>query len=343
MDDLTEILRQCVLKNASDLHLVSNEFPRMRLLGELLVLDNLDKDVFSEKQIIELISPFCLKEGINLEELKLLKKEMDFSFAIKDIGRFRVNIFQQSFGISVAIRILSNQIPSFESLGLSKTIKEFILNQNHGLILVTGATGSGKSTTLASIINEINQFKRKHILTLEDPIEFYHQSNNCLIQQRQIKHHTQSFQSALKAALREDPDIILIGELRDLDSIRLALEASETGHLVLATLHTNSAIKSIDRIIQVFGEKEKNQIRMMLSESLKMVISQQLINLDKKSRKAVFEILMVDAAVSNLIRENKLVQINSVIETNKKKGMQTMNQALKEIDKSFNQIKQAIF
>jgi twitching motility protein PilT len=256
--------------------------------------------------------------------------EIDFSFDVPDIGRFRVNAFNQSRGCSAVFRTIPSQVPTLAQIDAPDKFSE-IANLERGLVLVTGPTGSGKSTTLAAMVDHINQHQNKHILTIEDPIEFVHQNKKCLVNQREVHRDTHSFKSALRSALREDPDIILVGELRDQETISLALTAAETGHLVFGTLHTSSAAKTIDRIIDVFPGQDKEMVRSMLSESLRAVIAQTLLKRVGGGRIACHEIMLATPAIRNLIREDKVAQMYSIIQTGAASGMQTMEQHSKRL------------
>ena len=256
--------------------------------------------------------------------------ETDFSFEVKDLSRFRVNAFVQNRGAAAVLRTIPSKVLTLDDLGAPAIFKE-IINQPTGIVLVTGATGSGKSTTLAAMIDHINSHKREHILTIEDPIEFVHENKLSVLNQREVHRDTHSFSNALRSALREDPDVILVGELRDLETIRLAISAAETGHLVFGTLHTNSAPKTIDRIIDVFPAEEKAMVRSMLSESLRAVISQTLLKKIGGGRVAAHEIMVGIPAIRNLIREDKVPQMYSVIQTGQSHGMQTMDQCLQRL------------
>lgn len=315
-----------MLKNkASDLHISAGSKPKIRKHGELEEVPGCPElpDAYVEK----LLFPILKEEQKNIF---LEKKELDFGYEFSNISRFRVNYFFQKRGLGGVFRTIPRDVPSFEELNLPKQLLKFA-SMSRGLVLVTGPTGSGKSTTLSALIDYINKSRRDHILTIEDPIEFVHQTKGCLINQREIGAHTASFASALRAALREDPDVILVGEMRDLETIELAITASETGHLVFGTLHTSSAAKTVDRIIDAFPAGQQAQIRVMLSESLKGVVAQQLLKRsDKSGRIAAMEILFVNTAVSNLIREGKTFQIPSIIQTGKMEGMQLMDQIITE-------------
>jgi twitching motility protein PilT len=307
---------------ASDLHLSTGSQPIIRLHGELQRIKYKSLEHEDLKKMLYEITPE--------NKIKLFEEsgDVDFSYEIPNLARYRVNFFQQRLGVAAVFREIPQKILTIEDLGLPPIMKRMALLPK-GLVLVTGPTGSGKSTTLAAIVDYANKARKDHILTIEDPIEFVHQPIQCLINQREVGRDTVSFKSALRGALREDPDIILVGELRDLETIELALEASETGHLVLGTLHTISASKTIDRIIGAFPEEMQGQIRSSLSESLRAIIAQNLFKrVDKPGRVAALEILIATPAVRNLIRENKTFQINSVIETGKKFGMQPLDDAI---------------
>ncbi|MCF6765796.1 PilT/PilU family type 4a pilus ATPase [Thiotrichales bacterium 19S3-7] len=321
MIDIIGILKLSVSKNASDVHIASKKPVMIRVSGQLMVLLN---ESFDSDRIFKMLSSLLNEDSLAEFQQKL---EYDCAISIENLARFRLHLYYQYDGISAAFRIISEEIPTLEKIKAPEVIKQ-LLAKTKGLILITGATGSGKSTTLAAMIHWLNQNKKGHIVTIEDPIEFVHQSQHCLISQRQLTLHTESVHSALRAALREDPDYILIGELRDLESIRLALTAAETGHLVLASMHTHSATKTIDRLIHVFDPYEQAMIRMMLSESLEAVITQQLVKQQDLTQLAAFEVLIATPAIRNLIRENKTPQMHSVIQMGRKEGMQTMQQSL---------------
>ena len=322
--DITELLAFSVTNNASDLHLSSGLPPMIRVDGEMrrLNVPKLD-DKAVQALIYEIMNDMQRKE---YEE----NLEVDFSFEIKDLSRFRVNAFMQNRGPAAVLRTIPSKVLTLDELGAPAIFKD-IINQPTGIVLITGATGSGKSTTLAAMIDHINTHKREHILTIEDPIEFVHQNKLCLMNQREVHRDTKSFSAALRSALREDPDVILVGELRDLETIRLAISAAETGHLVFGTLHTNSAPKTIDRIIDVFPAEEKSMVRSMLSESLRAVISQNLLKKVGGGRVAAHEIMVGVPAIRNLIREDKVPQMYSVIQTGQNYGMQTMDQCLQRL------------
>lgn len=322
--DITELLAFSVKNKASDLHLSAGLPPIIRVDGEMrrLNVPELDhKEVHG--LVYEIMNDMQRKE---YEE----NLEVDFSFEVKDLSRFRVNAFVQNRGAAAVLRTIPSDVLTLDDLGAPAIFKD-IINQPTGIVLVTGATGSGKSTTLAAMIDHINANKREHILTIEDPIEFVHNNKLCVINQREVHRDTHSFNNALRSALREDPDVILVGELRDLETIRLAISAAETGHLVFATLHTNSAPKTIDRIIDVFPAEEKSMVRSMLSESLRAVISQTLLKKIGGGRIAAHEVMIGIPAIRNLIREDKVPQMYSVIQTGQSHGMQTMDQCLQKL------------
>ncbi len=325
MITLPELLTLSVQKGSSDLHISAGLPPILRIDGDLVRLT--DHPVLEQDAVKKLL------DGIMTEpqRAELTEKlEIDFALEVPNISRFRANVFHQNRGLAGAFRTIPNVVSTVNDLGLPPIVQDFASYPN-GLVLVTGPTGSGKSTTLAAILDHINNNFDSHILTIEDPIEYVHQSKHCLINQREVNRDTLSFNAALRSALREDPDIILVGELRDLETIRLALTAAETGHLVFATLHTNSASKTIYRIIDVFPGDEKAMIRSMLAESLRAVICQTLLKKEEAGRTAALEILVCNAAIRNLIREDKIAQMYSVIQTSNIQGMQTLDQHLQEL------------
>ena len=326
--DIKKLLKSVVAYKASDLHLVSRSEPQIRIDGKLTPL-NLPK--LEGKDIEEMCYGIITdKQKKSFEE----QGELDFALMIPNIGRFRVNYYNTLGDIAAAFRIIPTRIPTLEDISAPLIFKS-IIKREKGLILITGPTGSGKSTTLAAMLNEINLTERKHILTVEDPVEFVHENNKSLFSHREIGNDTKSFATALKYALREDPDIILIGEMRDKETIAAALTAAETGHLVFGTLHTNSAYQTINRIIDVFSGDEQPQIRAMLSTSLVAVISQALIPKIGGGRVAVHEILINTPAIANLIRENKVHQIYSQMQLNQQQtGMQTQTQIIIKLLKS---------
>ncbi|MFT5813829.1 MAG: twitching motility protein PilT [Psychroserpens sp.] len=322
--DITELLAFSVENNASDLHLSTGTPPLIRVDGEVR---KLNIPAFDEKDVNALVYDIMNDRQRKEYEENL---EVDFSFEVPNLARFRVNAFNQNRGPAAVFRTIPSKILSLDDLDCP-TIFRDISMLPRGLVLVTGPTGSGKSTTLAAMVDHINKTKHDHILTIEDPIEFVHQNHSCLINQREVHRDTLSFSAALRSALREDPDVILVGEMRDLETIRLALTAAETGHLVFGTLHTTSAPKTIDRIIDVFPGEEKSMVRSMLSESLRAVISQTLVKKVGGGRVAAHEIMMGVPAIRNLIRENKIAQMYSVIQTGMSHGMQTMDQCLQTL------------
>lgn len=312
-----------VLQNeASDLHLASGAKPTMRKEGDLIAIDDeiLINDILQD-MLFEILT-----EG--QKEIFIKRKELDFSIEVPAGPRFRVNYYIGNRGICAAFRIVPVRIPSVKELGLPEHILKFA-DLSNGLVLVTGPTGCGKSTTLAAIIEHINETRKEHVITIEDPIEFAYKNKNCLINQRELSTHTNSFANALRASLREDPDVILVGEMRDLETIELAITAAETGQLVFATLHTPSAAQSVDRIIDVFPEGKQAQIRTMLADTLKGIVAQQLLKkADKTGRVVAVELLFVNYAVSNLIRDGKTYQIPTVMQTSKQEKMQLMDEEI---------------
>jgi len=322
--DITELLAFSVKNKASDLHISAGLPPMIRVDGDVRRINVPPMD---HKMVHSLVYDIMNdKQRKDFEEFL----ETDFSFALPGIARFRVNAFNQNRGASAVFRTIPSQVLTLEELGAPSIFKEMCMHPR-GLVLVTGPTGSGKSTTLAAMIDYINDNHYGHILTIEDPIEFVHESKKCLMNQREVHRDTLGFSEALRSALREDPDIILIGELRDLETIRLALTAAETGHLVFGTLHTSSAAKTIDRIIDVFPAAEKDMTRSMLSESLQAVISQTLLKKSGGGRVAAHEIMIGTSAIRNLIREDKVAQMYSAIQTGLGVGMQTLDQCLKDL------------
>lgn len=312
-------------QGASDLHLVSGQQPILRIHGEMerVKFKTLDNDEL--KAMLYEIAPE--------EKIKRFEEtgDIDFGYEIPGLARYRANFFQQKYGVAAVFRQIPSDVLTAEQLGLPPVVKKFAM-LHKGLVLVTGPTGSGKSTTLAAMMDFANKNRKDHIITVEDPIEFVHKSQGCIVNHREIGLHTKSFASALRGALREDPDIVLVGEMRDLETIELALTAASTGHLVFGTLHTQSAAKTVDRVIDVFPSSQQAQIRTTLSESLKGVVAQNLFKrVDKKGRCAALEILVVTPAVGNLIREEKTFQIPSAIQTGKKYGMQSLDDAILDL------------
>jgi twitching motility protein PilT len=325
--DIVELLRAACGAGASDLHLNAGEPPRIRIDGDIRCLRD------------EPVSPAdsrAMVYGVMTEEQRKTFEEtwdLDFSYELADVSRFRVNTYRTRLGVSAAFRMIPNRVKTLDELGLPSVLKE-LCGREKGLILVTGPTGSGKSTTLAAMIDHINSTSGGHILTIEDPIEFVHESRGCLINQREVGTHTSSFAAALRGALREDPDVILVGEMRDLETVSLAITAAETGHLVLATLHTSSAAKTIHRLIDVFPPAQQEQIRIMFSDSMQAILCQSLLRRRSGGRVAAMEILLGTPAVRNLIREGKAHQIPSTMQTGQKAGMQLMDTALQELVRS---------
>ncbi|MDZ4803867.1 MAG: type IV pilus twitching motility protein PilT [Candidatus Eisenbacteria bacterium] len=323
--DITELLVFTKNQGASDLHLSSGMPPLVRINGDMTPLDMPPLDRESLHTLIWDIMNDVQKK--TFEE----NHELDFAIDLAGVCRFRVNCFVQRRGEGAVFRVIPSEIKSMQDLALPAVLAEMAMREK-GLILVTGPTGSGKSTTLAAMLDHVNRKRRGHIITVEDPIEFVHDSKNCLVNQREIGPHTHSFANALKSALREDPDVILVGELRDLETMQLAITAAETGHVVFGTLHTNSAAKTIDRVIDIFPSSQQAQIRTMFSESIVGIVCQTLLKRsDKKGRVAGLEILVGVPALRNLIREDKTAQIMSVIQTGGQYGMQSMDQCLKNL------------
>ena len=320
--DILELLLFGKKENASDVHISSGEPPMIRIHGEMR---KLDAPPLPREEVHNMLYGI-----LNDQQRKTFEEfhELDFAIALTEAGRFRINAFLQSRGESIVFRTIPTVIPSLEQLNMPKILGD-LTKKEKGLVLVTGPTGSGKSTTLAAMIDLINREEKCHILTVEDPIEFVHQSKTSLVNQRELGSHTHSFANALRSALREDPDVILVGEMRDLETISLALTAAETGHLVFGTLHTSSAPKTVDRIVDVFPSEQQEQVRTMFSESLQAVVTQMLLKRkDGKGRVAALEVMIGTSAVKNLIRENKIAQIPSSLQTGRQYGMQTMDQAL---------------
>jgi twitching motility protein PilT len=323
---IDHLLEQMVARGASDLHITTNSAPAIRVRGHVERLEGFAPLTAEDTQTL-------LYRILSTEQQKRLEidRQIDLAHAIPGLARFRVNVFFQREAPGAAFRVIPEEIKTLEELGLPTTLHE-LAKQPRGLVLVTGPTGSGKSTTLASVIDEINRTRAEHILTIEDPVEFVHQHKRCIVNQREIGTDAVSFGQGLKAALRQDPDIILVGEMRDLETISIALTAAETGHLVFGTLHTQSAPSTVDRIIDVFPPEQQQQVRMQLSMTLQGIVTQSLIpTADGQGRVAALEILLPDDATRNLIRQGKVEQIYSVMQTNTGRGMQTMEQALAEL------------
>jgi len=323
--DVADLLIQTKERSGSDLHLSAGSPAMLRLHGELTPIED---RVLTRDEVHRMIYDI-----LNDDQRRLFEEHRDLDFAIElgEVARFRVNVFNQRNGEGAVFRVIPTQIRSFQELGLPDVLQTMALREN-GLVLVTGPTGSGKSTTLAAMIDLVNSTQKKHVITLEDPIEFVHRTKRCLVNQREVGSHTRSFASALRAALREDPDVILVGEMRDLETISLALTAAETGHLVFGTLHTKSAPKTVDRVIDAFPPAQQQQVRVQLAEALQGVVSQVLIpTKDKKGRVAALEIMVATVAIRNLIREGKTHQMPSSIQTGTQVGMQSLEQAIRNL------------
>lgn len=322
-----EILLQAVQMKASDIHITVGVPSTVRVHGKLKFIDDISLTPDDAKQIVQELTNSNQWEKLNK------KGEVDFSYAIPGLQRFRVNAYRQKNTYSIALRLINSEIPTFDALGLPPVVKD-LTEKNSGLVLVTGPTGSGKSTTLASMLQKINQTRDRHIITLEDPIEYIFHHEKSIIGQREIGNDTLNFGNALRASLRQDPDVILIGEMRDFDTISIALTAAETGHLVFSTLHTVGAAATIDRIIDVFPPNQQQQVRIQLAMVLQGVISQQLLtNANQNGRVVAVEVMLANMAVRNMIRESKVHQLNSVIQTNAKSGMRTMDDSLCDLYK----------
>jgi twitching motility protein PilT len=326
---IRKLLTICVQKKASDLHLSSGCKAKYRVDGDLIDIES--SPLLNDKAISQILLEIMTDD----QKTELIETfECDFSIDDKDNdSRFRVNAFFHNRGYGAVFRRLENKIPTLDQFGAPAVLKT-VQSKKGGLVLVTGPTGSGKSSTLAALVNELNHKEDVHILTIEDPIEFVHASQRALVNQREVKRDTKSFNHALKSALREDPDCILVGEMRDLETIKLALEAAETGHLVLGTLHTMSAIKTVDRVISVFPPAEQELVRNMLAESLEIVISQRLLKRKGGGRVASYEVLVANSGIRNMIKENKLPQIYTSLQTGSAKGMITMEQSIDNLLKS---------
>jgi twitching motility protein PilT len=324
---IDDLARETVERNGSDLHLSVGLPPVFRLDGRLV---RSGYTLLGPTDTQRLVYDILTNEQIQWFEKT---RELDFSYGVKDIGRFRVNVYRQRGSVGAALRVIPNQIPSFEQLRLPSVIRD--LGRKHsGLVLVTGPTGSGKSTTIASMIDMINGEREDHIMTIEDPIEYLHRHKRCMINQRELNADTDSFENALRAVLREDPDVILVGEMRDLETISAALTLAETGHLVFGTLHTRNAPQTVERVIDVFPPHQQDQIKVQLSNSIEGIVAQQLIPMIGGGRIAAIEVLIATSAIRNLIREGKAFQINSAIETGAQYGMQGMDKMLAELHRS---------
>jgi twitching motility protein PilT len=322
--DITDLLTFTKNAGASDLHLSAGVEPMIRIDGRM---KRIDAPPLSKDEIHELIYDILTDDQQAAFQEKL---DLDFAIELENVARFRVNAFVQNRGEAAVFRVIPSQIKSFDDLGLPRVLADFC-KQDNGLVLVTGPTGCGKTTTLAAMIDLINTHQQKHVITVEDPIEFLHESKECLINQREVHRHTHSFANALRSALREDPDVILVGELRDLETTQLAVTAAETGHLVLGTLHTNSAAKTLDRMVDIFPTEQQEQIRSMVSESIQGIVAQVLLPRIGGGLAPAVEIMVATPAIRNLIREEKTYQIPSIIQTGGRLGMQTMRQSIEAL------------
>jgi twitching motility protein PilT len=326
--ELIEVLKLGVSRGASDVHIHAGTPLRLRLHGQFVAADDRPIEPARAERMV--------RSALTDEQLKLFeeRREIDFAYSVPNLGRFRVNLFRQQRGYDGVFRCIPAQVPSLEQLGLPSSLAKFT-NFHQGLVLVTGPANCGKSSTLAALVDLVNEERHEHILTVEDPIEYLHPSKRCVVNQRNVGPHTESFARALRAALREDPDVIVIGELRDLETISLALTAAETGHLVLGTLHTNSAIRTLNRLIGVFPADQQDQVRNMVSESLRAIVSQRLVPAADGSRRVpALEVLVNNKAVGNLIRENKTFQIHSALQTGAAQGMRLLDHSLRELVQS---------
>lgn len=325
---LNDLLVEAVANKASDIHLTVGLAPVFRINGHLIKVGFESREQLSPEELEQIV-----KQLLDVNQLGQLqsKGEVDVSYALAKVGRFRINVYRQRGCFSLAIRIVPFKVPSLEELSLPAVIGEFA-KKKQGLVLVTGATGSGKSTTLAALIDKINRERNCHIITIEDPIEYLHQHKNCILNQRELGSDTLTFSNALRAALRQDPDVILVGEMRDLETIQIALTAAETGHLVLSTLHTGSAAQTIERIVDIFPAEQQQQVKIQLASTLLGTITQQLLpRQDAQGRVVATEIMLATPGIKNLIREGKTHQILSIIQTGAKYGMQQMDASLKEL------------
>ena len=323
MKDLHDIINTAIAAGSSDIHISTQRPASCRVHGKMFTMDN---DILTQADLVKITKPFMDIKGVaqKMEDLG----EADFAYSFDADNRFRVNMFKQKGEYAVVMRRLPTTMPNPDKLGLPEAVQNFV-NLKRGLVLVTGETGSGKSTTLASIINTINQTQQKHIITIEDPVEFVHQHKMSLINQREIGIDTMSFSNALRASLREDPDIILVGEMRDLETIETALTAAETGHLVFSTLHTNSAAATIDRVVDVFPTNQQAQVRTQLANVIEGIVCQQLLPVrEGNGRVAAFEVMVANTAIRSMIREGKSYQITSQLQTGRRQGMQTMDDCL---------------